>query len=117
MRKEPTVGVLLDRFGQEVNRLFYPFFVVTVIARRGLATRQEIWDEIFTITNGAFPCELDSHHRQMSRMHKTFGLIEPVQRTRDLTVAKFQLTEKGERLYSDTITKFIDPLREMLSDS
>ncbi len=47
MPNEPTTAVLLDRFGQDLSRVFYPFFIVTIIARNGSATRQEIWDEIF----------------------------------------------------------------------
>ena len=117
MRKEPTAAVLLNRFGQELNRVLYPFFIVMIIARNGSATRQEIWDEIFTLTHGAFPCELDSHSRQMSRMEKTFRLIEPAQRTRDAMAARYRLTDKGQRLYSESLTKFIEPLKEMLLTS
>jgi DNA-binding PadR family transcriptional regulator len=117
MRKEPTVGVLIDRFGKDLNTLFYPFFIVTIIARNGSATRQKIWEEIFAITHGAFPCELDSHNRQMSRMEKTFGLIEPSQRKRDTALVSYRLTEKGQRLYSESLTRFIEPLSEVLAHS
>jgi hypothetical protein len=117
MRKEPTVAVLLNRFGQELNAVIYPFFIVMIIARNGSATRQEIWDEIFALTHGAFPCELDSHHRQVSRMEKTFQIIEPEQRTRDTASCRYRLTEKGRRLYSESLTKFIEPLNDILSSS
>ena len=117
MRKVPTAAVLLNRFGQELNKVLYPFFIVMVIARNGSATRQEIWDEIFALTQGAFPCELDSHSRQMSRLEKTFQLIELVQKPRDATVARYRLTDKGQKLYSESLTKLIEPLKEMLSTS
>jgi hypothetical protein len=117
MRKEPTVKVLLGRFGQDLNRVFYPFFIVMVVARNGSATRQEVWDEIFALTHGAFPCELDSHNRQMSRLEKTFQIIETVQRKKDPTLTRYRLTEKGRSLYSKSLSKFIEPLNEMLSNS
>jgi hypothetical protein len=117
MRKEPTVGVLLDRFGDELNRVFYPFFIVCIIARDGSATRQEIWEEILEATHGAFPCELESHNRQMSRMEQTFGLIEPTHRKKDTTPVAYQLTAKGQRMYSDSLSRFIEPLAEMLPNS
>lgn len=117
MRTEPTATVLLNRFGQDLNRVFYPFFIVAVIARDGTATRQEIWDEIFRLTHGAFPCELSSHNRQMSRMEKTFRLIEPVQKPRDATTVRYRLTDKGKKLYLESLTKLIEPLKEMLLTS
>lgn len=117
MRVEPTVAVLLNRFSQGLSKIFYPFFIVTVIARSGAATRQEIWEEILTLTRGAFACELDSHNRQFSRMEKTFQLVEPVERKRDATLVRYQLTEKGRRLYSESLHELIEPLCEILPRS
>lgn len=117
MRKDPTVAVLSNRFGQDLNRVFYPFFIVMIIARNGPATRLEIWDKISTRTYGAFPCELDSHSRQISRLEKTFRIIEKVEGKKDAKLAKYRLTEKGQRLYSESLTRFIEPLNEMLSNS
>lgn len=114
MRTEPTAAVLLKRFGQELNKTLYPFFIVSVIERNGSATRHEVREEIFRLTHGAFPCEPLAHDRQMSRMEKTFGLIEQVEISKNSTLARYRLTGKGKRLYEWSFAQLIEPLQEFL---
>ena len=112
--KEPTVDVLLSRFSHELQKVLYPFFIVATIAKKGNATRQEIWEDIFAQSRGAFSCAQESHNQQISRMEKTFGLIEPIDRNRDSTLVRYRLTDKGERLYLRSNDVLIDPLRDLL---
>lgn len=114
MSQEPTIDALLSRFNKETQSVFYGFFVVSIIERNGTATRQEIWDEIFRLAGGAFTCEPESHNRQISRLEKTFRLIEPVKKEKDLALVEYRLTAKGKRLYSKSLTNVILPLGDIL---
>lgn len=110
MRGETSVAGLLDRFHQDLNQVMYPFLIASVIARNGAATSEEIAEQIFALTEGTFACEPASHRRQIGRMDKTFGLIESSGRKKSAAEVKYRLTEKGERLYSETVQRLIRPL-------
>ena len=114
MSKEPTVDVLLNRFSEEVQSVFYPFFVLSIIERNGSASRQEIKDEIFRLTRGTIELEVTSHNRWIGRLEKTFRLIEPLGKERDPSVVHYGLTEKGKRLYSEALEQVIYPLGDIL---
>ena len=104
MPKEPTVDVLLSRFSQEIQSVFYPFFVLSIIERNGSASRQEIKDEIFRLTGGTIEYEVTSHNRLIGRLEKTFRLIERLGKERDAALVHYGLTKKGKRLYSEVST-------------
>jgi len=114
MPTEPTVDVLLNRFCQEAKAVFYPFLVVSIIERNGSASRQEIADEIFQLSRGAFTSAPASHDRQVSRLEKTFRLIEPVKQEKDRALVQYRLTAKGKRLYAESIKQVVQPLGEIL---
>ena len=57
MAQEPTVDVLLNRFRKELQSVFYPFFVVSIIERNDSASRQEIRDELLRLTDGTIKVE------------------------------------------------------------
>ena len=114
MSKVPTAEVLLTRFRQEIQSVLYPFFVLSIIERNGSASRQEIKDEIFRLTGGTIGYEVASHNRLIGRLQKTFRLIEPLGRESDATLVHYRLTEKGKRLYSESLKQVIYPLGDIL---
>ncbi|TWU51961.1 hypothetical protein [Rubripirellula reticaptiva] len=114
MATEPTVDVLLDRFSQEAMSVFYPFLIVSVVDRNGSASREQIAGEISKLTRGAFSCEPASHNRQVSRLEKTFRLIEPVNNEKNRTLVQYRLTAKGKRLYAESLEQVVHPLRNVL---
>jgi len=114
MAQEPTVDVLLNRFRKELQSVFYPFFVVSIIERNDSASRQEIRDELLRLTDGTIKVEITSHNRLIGRLEKTFGLIEPSEKASNLALVRYRLTTKGKRLYSESLKQVISPLGKIL---
>ncbi|MAV34744.1 MAG: hypothetical protein CMJ59_04725 [Planctomycetaceae bacterium] len=114
MAQEPTVEVLLNRFRNELQSVFYPFFVVSIIERNSSANRQEIKEQIASLTGGTIEMEVASHNRLIGRLEKTFRLIEPSGRESDPSLVRYRLTQKGKRLYSESLNQIIYPLSDIL---
>ena len=114
MSKEPTVDGLLNRFREEVASAFYPFLVVSIIERNRSASRQEIREEIFRLTRGTIEFEIPSHNRLIGKLEKTFRLIGPIGKEKDAALVRYRLTEKGKRLYSQSLQQVIHPLGDAL---
>ena len=87
---------------------------MSIIERNGSASRQEIKDEIFRLTRGTVEFDGTSHDRHVSRLEKTFGLIEPLRKAKDRARVPYGLTEKGKRLYSQSLEQVIYPLGDIL---
>ncbi|MGB7326381.1 MAG: hypothetical protein WBD31_16025, partial [Rubripirellula sp.] len=93
---------------------FYPFLIVSIIDRNGTASREQIADQIFKRSRGAFSCEPASHDRQVSRLEKTFRLIEPVKKEKNKALVQYRLTAKGKRLYAKSLKQVVHPLCDVL---
>ncbi len=114
MPKEPTVGLLLNRFRNEIKTVLYPFLILSIIQRRGSASRQQIREEISQLTGGTIELETAAHNRLIGRLKKTFGLIEPLGKSQDADAVQYGLTSKGKKLYADALHQVIYPLGDIL---
>ena len=110
MSKQPTIDVLLNRFRQETQSVFYQFLVVSIIDEIGPTTRKEILDALFKRTCGAFEIDAASHKRMIARLEKTFRLIEPAEKERDSDRVRYVVTEKGRRLLHESLHEVVYPL-------
>ena len=113
MPTEPTLDVLLSRFRSELHALLYPYLIVVVIAKDGSATRQQVQDGIFRLTDGTVAVAEASHNRHIGRLCKTFGVIESVGSAKAAEKQLYQLTAKGQRLYQRTLQEVVSPLRDV----
>ena len=111
-----SIENLINKHGQALKELVYPFLVLYSIGHLKKASSVEILKQIENMAGKKVAYQKNSYYRLMGRMEHAYELIEPVDFIKEKGPARiyYGLTPKGIKLLKTLMSEIYMPLQKLL---
>lgn len=106
--------LLKTRFHQEVQKTFYPYFILSILDKNGLTSSTALLTDLQKLTDGQLSLNETSHFYLLSRLEKTFKLIEAEDPKKKIQERSYSLTAEGLDLLKESNITTIKALKNAL---
>lgn len=116
MSDKVLVDDLFTRYTESLKPVFFPVFVLHVIAKLGKASSNEIKSELQKFDSGGkIEYNYTSYYRLMGKMEHDYKVIEPCDVVKDKGPARiyYRLTPAGKELLQRIRREIIEPLKKI----
>ena len=114
--RNTSIEELVNKHGQALKNLVYPFLVLYSVDHLKKASSVEIIQHIENMAGKTVAYQKNSYYRLMSSLEHEFELIEPVDFIKEKGPARvyYGLTPKGKNLLKTLMDEIYLPLQKML---
>lgn len=114
--RNTSIEDLVNKHGQALKNLVYPFLVMYSIGHLKKASSVEIIGQIEEMAGKKVAYQKNSYYRLIGSMEHELELIEPVDFIKEKGPARiyYGLTPKGEKLLDTLLKEIYLPLQKML---